>query len=399
MLTGYGSGNMPLSYDPALSASHSSPASQQYEYGQAAIDPALQDAPIPAAVNIQYSPQPGMPYSQADFQSTMHSSGLYGASNPLHLRGGGSSFIFPIASAYKDSADTTSPGKRTVSDLLNQLAPPPPPPSSDITQHPGKIDELKHLYYSIYAPGLESFTESKWFPNKGLQKILGDKQLLELFGSLLDQFAKTASVADPKEFAYTAAVETRVVWALANMVRSPGGEVNGNKNALVPAVDDPHEAGHRLAVFEALLTGQVAGPNMLTQPVPGSTDHHRLRELEFWYNLGNFVSIPYEDQASAKPVDDTLSALRNLLDGRENRDVLYSIAVIRAIGQRVSEYSDSDTPLHLDESDNKSKLGVAKKFIMDEGSGNGTTNVIRRLCELAARTWATAGPAPAASSA
>jgi hypothetical protein len=402
MLGGY-SGVSNMSYDPALSASHSSPASQQFDYASA-IDPAL-EASGPPAANVQYAPQPGMPNFREGLKREMQSASPYssGASDTLHLRGGGSSSNFPVSTTYKEATDTTSPGKRTVSDLLSQLGPPPPAPSSDPTQSPSMIDEVKHLYYSIYAPGLENFTESKWFSGKGVNKLLSDKPLLEQFGALLQQFAKTGAQHDPKEFAYTAAVEARIVWALASMVRSTAAELNGVKNeyktGLVPAVDDPIEAGHRLSVFEALLTGQVAGPNLLTQPVPGSTDHHRLRELEFWFTLGNFVSIPYEDQGSAKAIDDTLSALRNLLDGRENRDVLYSIAVVRAIGQRVSEYTDSDTPLHLDESDNKSKLLVAKKFVTDEGSGAGTTNVIRRLCELAARTWATPASAPAASSA
>jgi len=88
-----------------------------------------------------------------------------------------------------------------------------------------------------------------------------------------------------------------------------------------------------------------------------------------------------------------LSALRNLLDGRENRDVLYSIAVVRAIGQRVSEYAETDQPLHLDEQDARSKLAVAKRFVKDEANGNGTTNVIRRLCEVATQSWNVARPA------
>lgn len=399
MLGGYG-GVSNMSYDPALSASHGSPASQQFDYASA-IDPAL-EASGPSGAGAQYTAQPGMQKSQHDpeKQNSASSESLC-ASDTLHLRGDMSSLISPVVPTYKEAADINLPGKRTVNDLLAQLGPAPPAPTSDPAQSPSMIDEVKHLYYSIYAPGLENFTESKWFSGKGLNKLLSDKTLLEQFGALLQQFAKTPQ-NDPKEFAYTSAVEARIVWSLANMVRTSAADVNGIKNdyktGLVPSVDDPLEAGHRLTVFEALLTGQVAGSNLLTQPVPGSTDHHRLRELEFWFTLGNFVCLPYEDSNSAKNIDNTLSALRNLLDGRENRDVLYSIAVVRAIGQRVSEYQDTDTPLHFDESDNKSKLLVAKKFVTDEGAGAGTTNVIRRLCELAARSWATPVATPIASS-
>jgi len=222
--------------------------------------------------------------------------------------------------------------------------------------------------------------------------------LMDLFGSLLVQFQKPNT--EEKEILYTNSVEARAVWALACNVRVGAAEMNGTKSSgLVPPTDDPVEANRRLAVFEALLTGQVPVANYLTQPVPGSTDHHRLRELEFWYTLGNFVCLPDDDPN--KQIDDTLASLRTLLDGRENRDVLYSIAVIRAIGQRVSDYTASEMPHHFDEADDKSKLQVAKKFIREQASGHGTTNVIRRFCELATRTWpptaadaSSASPAP-----
>jgi hypothetical protein len=197
---------------------------------------------------------------------------------------------------------------------------------------------------------------------------------------------------DPEQMKVTARHEARAVWQLATMVHAGAADAVNKQTGLVPSTDDAGEATLRLALVEILLTGAVAGGNALTRPVPGSTDHHRLRELEFWFTLGNFVMCPFEDSNATKQIDDTLLALRNLLDGRENRDVLYSIAVVRALSHRVSEYSDNDTPLHFDENDNKSKLSIAKKFVFDEGEGAGTTNVIRRLCNLATRSWASASP-------
>jgi white-opaque regulator 2 len=389
---GYGAAGS-MAYDPALSAGVSSPgsASQQYDY-TSAIDPALEAvAPSSAAGGNSYqSSTPGMPNFREDLKRDVQSASPYssGASNSPHLRGG-ASHISPssVASFEEDAAYTTSTAKRTIAYLLDLGGPAPPRSATDVTQSPSMLDEVKHLYYSIYAPGLENFLESKWFSVKGLAKLLEGKPLLEQFATLLQQFAKT-SQNDAKEIAYTASVEGRVVWALAGMVRATAAEANGIKEfKTVPSTDDPVEASNRLTVFETLLAGRIASGNPLTAPVPGSTDHHRLRELEFWYTLANFVCLPFEDPSSAKETDDTLAQLRNLLDGRENRDVLYSIAVVRALGQRVSEYTDSDTPLHLDESDNKSKLLVAKKFVADEAAGAGTTNVIRRLCDLATRSW------------
>jgi hypothetical protein len=313
-----------------------------------------------------------------------------------NLRRGRLLFCVPFSLISEETlADPIFVAKRTVEHLLDMGGTPPPRPIADVSASPNMLDEIKHLYYSIYAPGLESFLESKWYSVKGINKLMASKILLDSFGSLLQQFAKTAQ-NNTKEIAYTSSVEARTVWALATQVHSAALEMNGTREyKTVPSNDDPVEAHNRLNIFETLITGRVAAANPLTQPVAGSTDHHRLRELEFWHSLGKFVTLDYEDDNAAKAVDDCLATLRNLLDGRENRDVLYSIAVARGLGHRVSEYTEYTQPLHLDESDIKSKLVVAKKFVQDEASGSGTTNVIRRLCDLAARSWATSAPTTA----
>ncbi|EHL01239.1 hypothetical protein M7I_2782 [Glarea lozoyensis 74030] len=376
-----------MGYENSLSAGVSSPGSaNQNQFDQNSyIDPAL-EAAGPASVG-GYQSSSGMPQLLHDtLRREMHSASPYSsnASDTPHLRGGASSFVMSPSIAYseEDDAYTIVPARRTVAQLLNLGGSAPASSPADLSQLQNRLEESKHLYYSIYAPGLENFLETKWFSNKGLNQMLGNKELMDQFGVLLHQFGKVAQ-QDPKEMAYTASIEARIVWSLANMVRQRvGGDMNGNKELrTVPAIDDPMEAANRLSIFESLLTSKVATSNPLTAPVPGSTDHHRLRELEFWHTLGNFVCLEEDDQSVTVPkdTDDILANLRNLLDGRENRDVLYSIAVVRAIGPRIQEYTPNETPLHLDESDNKSKLLVAKKFVQDEAQGHGTTNVIRRL--------------------
>ncbi|TAQ88480.1 hypothetical protein B7494_g3189 [Chlorociboria aeruginascens] len=386
---GYGAPVNNMSYDPALSAGVSSPGSgsQQFDY-TSAIDPALEAAAPPNATT-QFT-QPGMPNFREDLKRELQSASPYssGASHSPHLRGGASSFVPPssVASTEEDAAYTTSPAKQTINDLLALGGPAPNSSPTDVTQVPQKLEEIKHLFYSIYAPGLENFLETKWFSLKGLPKLITTTPLLDQFGTLIDQFAKTAP-NDVKAITYTSSLEARVVWSLASMVHSSDANEIKIESKGAPHNEDPVEAGHRLTVFENLLTGKAATTNPLTKPVPRSADHHKSREMEFWYTLANFVCLQDDDPSSPKRVDDTLSALRNLLDGRENRDVLYSIAVVRALSPRISEYTDQNTPLHFDESDNRSKLLIAKKFIADEGHGAGTTNVIRRLCELASRSW------------
>lgn len=384
MLQGaYGVPNM--NYDPSLAGHNGSPApGAPFDYASA-IDPALESAPAPGGgVNNHFgSAQPG------SFRLQRQS-----LSSPAH------SVLHAHVCLSVPDAQPLTPSlvKRSVEDLLalGGAPPPPLPQSADVTQSPPMIDESKHLYFSIYGPGLENFIESRWFRDLGCAKLLTDKALLEQFATLLQQFNNTTDATDAVSMHYTASVEARVVWSLACMVRSSAADLSGIKpeaKSLLPPDDDPVEASHRLTVFENLLTGKVAEGNPLTSPVPGSADHHRLRELEFWYTLGNFVCLREDDPNLVKEIDDTLSALRNLLDGRENRDVIYSIAIIRAIGQRVAEYGDGEAPYHLDEGDNRNKLLVAKRFVQDEAHGAGTTNVIRRLCELATRTWSSPVPA------
>lgn len=360
MIPGYGVPPNMSAYDPALSASAGPPPAPQYDYASA-IDPSLSEAAPPllnAVLPVYETTSPGMPLPFCRIQPP---------------------------------AESWSIAKRTMNELLD-LGGEAPSVTCD-TPSPLVIDEIKHLYYSIYAPGLENFLETKWYSLHGLSKLLGDRKCLGGFTNLLVQFSKTQQ-DDPKNVAYTASVEARVVWSLAGTVRISAAENGVRERKTVPAPDDANEASNRLDIFETLLTGRVAAVNPLTAPVAGSTDHHRLRELEFWFTLGNFVTLPYEDNNSAVKVDEALSTLRSLLDGRENRDVLYSIAVIRGLGQRVSEYAGSETPLHYDESSNKSKLMVAKKFVSDEAIGAGTTNVIRRLCDVANRSWSVPTLAP-----
>lgn len=281
--------------------------------------------------------------------------------------------------------------KFSIDELLAMGGPAPELPADQSSvQNPQIIDEQKHLYHSIYSVGLENFLESKWFPIKGVARLLADKDLMIQFGNLLQRLANTRG-DDPTEMAITSGVEARLVWALACMVRSAvksEGETTSTVVSSEPANDDVLNAKLRLDIFENLLCGETAASNPL--PEPSSTlIPHRVRELDFWYNLGKFVSLNPDEPGAIEKIDQTLTTLRNLLDGRENRDVLYSIAIVRVLGARIAEYTEQDTPLHLDENDQRSRLLVAKKFIEDEARGNGTTNVIRRLCELAVRTWST----------
>ena len=85
--------------------------------------------------------------------------------------------------------------------------------------------------------------------------------------------------------------------------------------------------------------------------------------------------------------------MRSLLVGHENRDVLYSIAVLREYtGLWDAALNEASAPTYLEEEDPRCKLAVATRFIREESSSTGgTTNVVRRFAELAYRAYVRPG--------
>ena len=281
--------------------------------------------------------------------------------------------------------------------------PPPPlssPPSAET------VNELILLYFEVYVPGLTMFFESSWYDLKDQQPstsnasnslavIRENRAVVDLFTSFLQTVA-AIKTTDPADMVYSGHLETSLVWSLASLPYSP----LPSSSHLLPGGDDAAELRNRLTVFEALLSGETLQSNPLLAPPPavsGDKNFNQVRanELDFWYHLGQYVQ---QTHSSASPADagareHCLARIRSVLDGRENRDVLYSIAVLREYAPRFDAIINEQTvPAHLDEMDPRSKLAVATRFIRDEAaSTGGTTNVVRRFADLAYRAFVRPG--------
>jgi hypothetical protein len=250
------------------------------------------------------------------------------------------------------------------------------------------------VYLTTYAPAIDLFLETRWFQDKGLSQLLTNAQLMAQFSGLIDAFH------DPK-LSETAvqnrleSFEASVVWDMMSICRSAAHLVNGNAGSMQEF--DLLIAVKRLEVFEALLTGEHLEVNPLSQspvrqpaadPPSKLGDQLQQRALDFWDAIGHFLTLHDNEASSAKELDDTLVRARALLDTRENRDVIYSVAIARHIGQRWADFPRTvpqvTTP---DEKDAGAKLYVAQKFLEEEASGKGTNQVIRRLCGMVVRSW------------
>jgi white-opaque regulator 2 len=259
------------------------------------------------------------------------------------------------------------------------------PPTAEL------IDEMVKLYYEVYVPGLSLFFETQWYniPKDQAASVLSaatlpnNQQLTSLLASFIQSISKIKGT-DPAEMVESGHLETAVVWALARLPLC-AGNISGE--------GDVSEARSRLQVFETLISGETLTHNPLAPPIDNNMHPLKLSELEFWYHLAQYLLQSHSAASGGSIREHSLATMRSLLDGRENRDVLYSIAVLREYTALWPAISNEQTVgAHLEESDARCKLAVATRFIRDESaSTGGTTNVVRRFADLACRAFVKPG--------
>ncbi|KAI9814434.1 MAG: hypothetical protein M1827_003290 [Pycnora praestabilis] len=397
-------------YAPALSTGASSPGSsvEPYDYS-AAIDPAL-EAAGPSQMSGPSAPYDGAQGFRPDLKQGLESASPYSsaASDNQNQRGGATpaqnSIPTPGPSSIgtgflrTSSAHTSSPAKRIKIDDLLSVGGVIPPPLTPPNEHassisPATYDEIKQIYLTLYGPAIDKFLETRWFGLRGLPRLLYDSRLCDQFATLIERFHSTRP-DDQEATMVTQGVEAIVIWSLMTMCRSAVSAGNGSEGQVER--EELEEVTKRLDVFENLVSGQFLDTNPApaldhARYGPSPVQQQKYRECEFWRLIGKFLTLRDDEASSAKEIDDTLGTCRMLLDGQENRDVIYSIAIARHIGQRVAEFPDNlQQPTDNDEQDVRTKLFVAKKFIEDEAAGMGTTQVIQRLCGMATRSWTVA---------
>lgn len=255
------------------------------------------------------------------------------------------------------------------------------PPETQMMPTPQSVEELTKLYYEIYVPGLCQFFESQWFNfqtqgHNPVSIFLHNRPLISLLGNFLVSL-HTVNV-DANHSAYCSHLETRIVWALAKLAYTVPPGTNMPRSDPLPE-DNASEVRNRVYVFEAL----VCDDNLFTNPLippPRNADAQRRKEYEFWYSLAEFLRLksPHERLSHLK-------IMRERLDGRENRDVLYSLAIIRHFAPEYEAGWEKKVTDYLDEEDPVNRLHVAVQFIKAEASPTGGTNVVRQLSLVACR--------------
>ncbi|OAA67578.1 hypothetical protein ISF_03754 [Cordyceps fumosorosea ARSEF 2679] len=283
--------------------------------------------------------------------------------------------------------------KMNVHQIIDSLGPgparPPQVPASE-----GLFSEITKVYHEMYASGLASFFETTfyYFSEAGIMSFPKYPPLLEQMASFL-KVLEAVQANDQTQMAYSGVLETRIVWDLACTAFQAPERSSAAMRVTLPDQGDGAEARSRLQVVNSLLCGEYLQGNALSPPVADANEQ-RTRQFDFWYNLADFVrhrDNPESTQAQ-EAREEILGRMRRLLEGRENRDLLYSIAVVRHLSPSFGRNYDSSLPQHFDETDPKHRLAVASNFIMDEAQLNGgTTNVVRRISDIACRAFVNPG--------
>ena len=238
---------------------------------------------------------------------------------------------------------------------------------------------------------MDKFLETRWFTERGLSYLTANSILCDQFALLIHRYAMNPQ--DPNYYVHlgiTQSLEAMVVWSMLGMCRKVARDQQIAEEEVKEGVLD---AAKRLEIFEALVTGQYMDPDSAPKDAEikptGPPLHGQLkgREHEFWRHVHTFLTLRDDEPSTAKATEDTLSTCRGLLESRENRDVIYSIMIVRHLGSRVAEFPNLKQPETNDEKDVNAKLAVAKKLVEDEASGKGTNQVVQRLCGVAARSW------------
>lgn len=237
------------------------------------------------------------------------------------------------------------------------------------------LAQVKYLFTNEYAKGVDHFLETTWYANEGLDRLLADTRMCEMFAGMLELFHTTKS-DNYETMRLLPLTESRFTWMLMCLSRHNLNPSSTSSAETTTQRPDPQltTAVDRLSIFEHLITGRT----LPTNPIATTTPFHlpsdpTHRRHQFWRELGHHVTIAPSDLAE---LDASLSRMRLLLDMIENRDVLYSMAIVRRF-EGVRGLGEEDG----------GKLVVARKFIEDEAAGKGTTQVVQRLCGMAVRSW------------
>lgn len=285
------------------------------------------------------------------------------------------------------------------------------------------FSEIRKVYDTFFAPGLDTLIEtgpSKWFATKGFSLLTSDRSLLAQFMLYLTFISNTVNVDPsfagtagmPPQQAELASQEARMVWALLNLiVRQAQEGIND---------EDVDRLARRVKALEALLTSEpvvrtgsisdfvyqdpependmmdvdvtqiptVANNPLLDKPF---NKQLRARSERFWQLVEKASEQPTSISAAI------FDQLRQLRDGHEQRDIVYSIMLLGALPRNANQRPNtSSSQRSLDQNSNNTsptRLGLeherrqAERLLEVEALGRATNMILQNIAGMGLRAF------------
>lgn len=331
---------MPLpsmpAYAPAISTTASSPASSCDTYDYPPVDPALDATSHPHTLPPPILESNYRPDLKRPLDRTSPYSSASEATRPAYT---------PVPQSYTPqvaASDTPNgnPAKRIkIDDLLSVgSAPPLSPPSSEQATGVPSVESFKTVYQQRFAPALDTFLETRWFKNKGYQKLWSDAQLSDVMAAVFERLKMRGGsyVEEEDPAIQRGGWDSDLLWAAVRMcygTRIPISDnrrhdhTQGEQAANNAADTEGMEALRRINVVEALLAGSSDYAPPSPCAAPGSPRDERNPNY-FWNILEDISRFKSTGPDSDKELQLLLDRADQHTDGQLNRRVLVWIAEI-----------------------------------------------------------------------
>jgi len=248
---------------------------------------------------------------------------------------------------------------------------PPIPPDSV-----PNLESIRKVYDIAFAPGLDKFLGSgstKWFAREGFALLSVDRVQL---GTILAYLTLVSNHSDtPLDNATLASQEARVTWALLELCIRP--EHDGGEEA--------DKLARRCRALSAILTGEpFSSPTTSmadfvhqddAEPEPRTSALAKQiarRSDEFWKLVETAAASQGPDGEGVEAA--AVERCRPLLDGLENRDIIYSIMLL---GSKPSGNGQVTSEREL-----------AKRYLESQVNGRATNQVFATISGMALRAFA-----------
>ncbi len=275
-------------------------------------------------------------------------------------------------------ADANAPTARRSIEAICTIAgtkvpsiPPIPPDSVP------NLESIRKVYDIAFAPGLDKLLESsssRWFAREGFALLCHDRTQL---GRMLAYLTLVSNHPDASNASPTlASQEARVTWALLELCIRP--EHDGGEEA--------DKLARRCRALTTILTGEpFSSPttsiaDFVHQDEAESEPHTSALEKQLARRSDEFWKLVETAAASQGPSGEGVSPsavkqCRPLLDGMENRDIVYSIMLL---GSRTNGNGDLTSEREL-----------AKRYLESQANGRATNQVFATISGMALRAFTT----------